>query len=102
MKLAQNQVWQRGPEYLRIVRLERKEVRYKAVSDLLAGEGEHHHVSKKEFCRLIKEATLLTPGEVRASWLQAAVSPAEPPEAPTTTPSAASAGEGITGQGSIP
>lgn len=70
MKLAQNQVWKQGEEYLRIVALERLEVRYKAITNLLAGTGEHRHASKKEFCRLIKDATLLTPAEVRAIWLQ--------------------------------
>lgn len=70
MKLAQNQVWKQGDAYLRIVSLERLEVRYKAITNLLAGTGEHHHVSKKEFCRLIKDATLLTPAEVRAIWLE--------------------------------
>ena len=69
MKLAQNQVWQRGDEYLRIVRLERLEVQYKAIRNLLSGEGAHHHVSKKEFSRLIKGATLLTQPEVREIWL---------------------------------
>jgi hypothetical protein len=59
IKLAQNQVWKCGDEYLRIVQLERLEVRYKAMPDLATGLGKHHHVSKKEFCRLIKNATLL-------------------------------------------
>lgn len=70
MKLAQNQVWRCGDEYLRIVQLERLEVRYKSIRNLLSGEGEHHHVSKKEFCRVIKDATLLTQAEVRETWLQ--------------------------------
>jgi hypothetical protein len=69
VKLAQNQVWKHGDEYLRIVRLERLEVQYKAIRNLLSGEGTHHHVSKKEFSRLIKGATLLTPAEVRETWL---------------------------------
>jgi pyridoxal biosynthesis lyase PdxS len=69
MKLAQNQVWKQGDVYLRIVQLERLDVRYKAISNLLAGEGTHHHVSKKEFCRLIKGARLLTQAEVREIWL---------------------------------
>ena len=69
MKLAQNQVWKRGDEYLRIVRLERLEVQYKAISNLLSGAGTHHHVSKKEFSRLIKNATLLTQEEVREIWV---------------------------------
>lgn len=72
MKLSQNQVWKRGEEYLRIVWLDRREVRYKVIHDLLSAEGEHLHVSKKEFCRLIKDATLLSDAEVRASWLASA------------------------------
>ena len=68
MKLAQNQVWQQGDEYLRIVELDRREVQYKAVKNLLTREGTHHRVSKKEFCRLIKGATLLTHAEVREIW----------------------------------
>jgi hypothetical protein len=60
MKLRQNQVWKLGDEFLRIVVLERMEVRYKAAADLATGEGKHHTVTKKEFCRMIKGATLLT------------------------------------------
>ena len=82
MKLAQNQVWKRGDEYLRIVRLERLEVQFKAITNLLSGEGTHHHVSKKEFSRLIKGATLLTDAEVREVWLSGGNGPqAEAPPA---------------------
>ena len=63
MKLAQNQVWKQGDEFLRIVALERLEVQYKAMANLATGEGKHHRVTKKEFCRLIKGATLLTASE---------------------------------------
>jgi hypothetical protein len=63
MKLLQNQVWKQGDEFLRIVVLERLAVRYKAMKDLATGEGKHHSVTKKEFCRLIKGATLLTPSD---------------------------------------
>ena len=65
MKLAQNQVWQQGDHFLRIVHLDRLEVKYKELTNLLSGAGRHHHVSKKEFCRLIKGARLLTQAEVR-------------------------------------
>ena len=68
MKLAQNQVWKQGEAYLRIVHLERLEVQFKAISNLLTGEGAHCKVSKKEFCRLIKGARLLTQDEVREIW----------------------------------
>ena len=66
MKLRQNQVWKAGDEFLRIVTLERLEVRYKAMTNLATGEGTHATVTKKEFCRLIKEATLLTPEDEAA------------------------------------
>lgn len=70
MKLRQNQVWKQGGEFLRIVVLERLEVRYKAMNNLATGEGKHHSVTKKEFCKLIKGATLLTASEVTDSRLQ--------------------------------
>ena len=78
MKLAQNQVWKQGDDYLRIVRLERLEVQYKSIRNLLSGEGTHHHVSKKEFSRLIKGATLLSQAEVRELWVTGGGVPAEP------------------------
>ncbi|MGV3771447.1 MAG: hypothetical protein ACO1QB_01000 [Verrucomicrobiales bacterium] len=58
MKLQQGQVWKTGEQYIRIVHLERLEVKYKAMENLQTGAGTHHHVTKKEFCRLIKNATL--------------------------------------------
>lgn len=70
VRLAQNQVWQQGEEYLRIVHLERLEVQYKAVTNLLTRDGQHYHVSKKEFCRLIKGARVLTQAEVHKIWLE--------------------------------
>ena len=73
MKLAQNQVYRKDGAYIRIVELDRREVQYKAVTNLLTREGTHHRVSKKEFCRLIKGATLLTHEEVRAIWLESPV-----------------------------
>lgn len=64
MKLEQNQVWKQNDEYIRIVVLERLAVEYKSMRDLRSREGLHLHVSKKEFCRLIKGATLLSPDEI--------------------------------------
>jgi hypothetical protein len=61
LRLQQGQVWKRGEEFIRIVHLARLEVGYKVVKNLQTGEGTHHHASKKEFCRLLKSATLLTP-----------------------------------------
>lgn len=70
MRLAQNQVYRLGEQYVRIVQLERSEVQYKLVTSLLTRTGDHHRVSKKEFCRLIKGASLLTQAEVREIWLK--------------------------------
>ena len=61
LKLRQAQVWKRGDEFIRIVDLARLEVGYKVVKHLQTGEGTHHRSSKKEFCRLLKSATLLPP-----------------------------------------
>ena len=59
MKLQQGQVWQQGGQYYRIVQLERLAVEYKTMRDLVTKSGKHHRVTKKEFCRLIKGATLV-------------------------------------------
>ena len=61
IKLQQGQVWKRGEEYIRIVHLERLEVEYKSLTNLLNRDGTHHHTSKKEFCKLIKTAELIPP-----------------------------------------
>ena len=61
MKLQQGQVWKCGDTYVRIVHLERLEVGYKSASDLRFTDGKHQHTSKKDFCRLLKGATLLAP-----------------------------------------
>jgi len=59
MRLQQNQVWRVGDRFLRIVTLERLAVDYKDMPEAITLEGTHHHVRKKEFCRMIKGGTLL-------------------------------------------
>ena len=59
MKLQQNQIWKKGDRYFRIVHLERLSVDYKLMQDLATKDGEHLHASKKEFCRLLRGATLV-------------------------------------------
>jgi hypothetical protein len=61
LRLQQGQVWKRGDEFIRIVHLERLEVEYKTLKNLETGKGKHHHTWKKDFCRLLKSATLLSP-----------------------------------------
>jgi len=60
MKLKQGQIWKKGEEYFRIVELERLAVKYKEIKDISSGSGFMHQATKKEFCRLIKGAELLT------------------------------------------
>lgn len=64
MKLKQDQVWKQDDEYIRITRLGRLEVGYKTMKDVSTKEGTHYNVTKKEFCRLIKGASLLSPDEL--------------------------------------
>ena len=66
MKLQQGQTWKRDQYYIRITRLERLAVEYKIIHDLVTKQGAHHKATKKEFCALIKTATLLSPKELAA------------------------------------
>lgn len=68
MKLAQGQIWKTAPDvhshagkplYLRIVDLERLSVTYKEMLEPNTKDGTHKQVTKKEFCRLIRQAELL-------------------------------------------
>jgi hypothetical protein len=61
MKLCQGQVWKSGHQYIRIVKLERLAVAYKSMPNLGNKEGTLHQTSKKDFCRLLKQAKLLSP-----------------------------------------
>jgi len=67
IKLRQAQVWKLGEDYLRIVQLERLEVEYKSTTSLAAKKRIHRKISKKEFCRLLKNASLVTPAETLAT-----------------------------------
>ena len=63
MKLRQAQVWKEGDRFIRIVQLERLAVEFKSMQTPNAKAGTRQRVTKKEFCRLLKTATLLPPGE---------------------------------------
>lgn len=87
MKLQQGQVWRLDDQFFRIVRLERLSVEYKQMKDLYTKAGRQQEVTKKQFCNLIKKATLMTAEEVRdaagfpvASGFAGVANPA--PEAP--------------------
>jgi hypothetical protein len=64
LKLLQGQVWKLGDRYLRIVRVERLSVDYKEAGSPHPGKGTHHHATKKEFCRLLKGAALMSDQEI--------------------------------------
>lgn len=84
LKLRQGQVWKHGSEFIRIVRLQRLEVGYKSFLHLDKPDaGQHHITSKKDFCRLLKSATLLAPKKVVAPKAAAPSSavPSSPPSA---------------------
>ena len=70
VKLKQDQIWNLGDGYVLITHLERLEVQYKSFKNIANRKGAHHHISKKEFCKLIKHAILLTPEEARNARLQ--------------------------------
>jgi len=65
MKLEQGQVWVKGSMYYRIVQLERKAVEYKEMINEISVHGTHRYATKKDFCRLIKGATVLEPSRAK-------------------------------------
>jgi|GEM_PF-1336470 hypothetical protein len=64
LKLQQGQIWKQGGVYFRIVRSERLQVDYKEMTNPNSKRGQHLQASKKEFCRLLKGATLMTAQEL--------------------------------------
>ena len=78
MKLQQGQVWKREGEYLRIIVLQRLAVEYKSTLDPKVKEGTHIRATKKEFCRLLKGATLLPAVALPGVKPPAAPAPAAP------------------------
>lgn len=61
MRLYQDEIYQKGAKYIRIVRLDRYEVEFKTMEGNPKGEGTVAVLPKKEFCRLLKGMTLVVP-----------------------------------------
>lgn len=61
MELEQGQIWKKGDEYLRIVEWARLSIEYKHMKNPATKDGTLHKVTKKEFCRLLKDAELIKP-----------------------------------------
>ena len=78
MKLQQGQTWKNGAEFIRIVHLERLEVDYKTMTSLKSAEGRHVRTSKKDFCRLLKTATLLPAKPARTVPIAGPLVPSPP------------------------
>lgn len=64
MKLLQGQIWKQDDHYIRTVRVERLAVEYKVFKNLDTKVGVRHLVTKKAFCRLLKNAVLLSLAEI--------------------------------------
>ena len=56
---SRRQLWKKGEDYFRIVEWQRMAIEYKTMKDPLSTEGVRQWVTKKEFCRLIKDAELV-------------------------------------------
>lgn len=61
MKLKQGQIWKTENAYLLIVEWHRLAIAYQSAEshEALENGGEVIHVTKKEFCRLLKSAELV-------------------------------------------
>jgi hypothetical protein len=88
LKLQQGQVWKKDDKFLRVVGVDRTEVKYKSMDSLAEREGEHVHVRKKEFCRLIKGATLMSVEEVKIQRTSDVIGAPAPTPAQATPPAA--------------
>lgn len=61
MRLFQDQIYQKGDRFIRIVRLDRYQVDFKDTTGDPKGPAEVTTLAKKEFCRLLKGMTLVFP-----------------------------------------
>ncbi len=61
MRIFQDQIYQKGDRYVRVVRVNRYEVEFKTTQNSPKAEGTQQVFAKKEFCRLLKGMTLMVP-----------------------------------------
>ena len=59
MRLDEGQVWKLDEGFVLIVVWERLAIEYQELATVEATEGVIHRVTKKEFCRLIKNAEMV-------------------------------------------
>ena len=60
MKLEQGQLWKKDNDFLRIIHWERLSIEYKLMHGSSDRKGTVHRASKKDFCRLLKGAELMS------------------------------------------
>lgn len=77
MTLEQGQLWKKGDDYIRITQWARLSIEYKLMKDPATKEGTLHHLSKKEFCRFLKGATLVVPPSAADSLIEPESSPSQ-------------------------
>lgn len=65
MRLLEGQLWKVGNEYWRILYRDHHRVVYKVMKNPARKEGVEIEATKKEFCRNLKKAELLTPSSSR-------------------------------------
>jgi hypothetical protein len=63
MRIYQDEIYQKGEKYIRIVRLDRYEVEFKTMNGDPKGEGPIAVATKKEFCRMLKGMALVPPAK---------------------------------------
>lgn len=61
MRIFQDQLYRKGEQFIRILRVERHEVEFKTTQGDPKGDAESQVLPKKAFCRLLKGMTLETP-----------------------------------------
>jgi len=61
MRIFQDEIYQKGETFIRIVRLDRYEVEFKTTVGDPKAVGDQTILSKKEFCRLIRGMVLVFP-----------------------------------------
>ncbi len=61
MRLFQDQIYRKGDQFIRIIRLDRYEVEFKTTKGEVKGDGPVQVFKKKEFCRLLKGMVLFVP-----------------------------------------
>ena len=64
MRIFQDQLYQKGEQFVRLMRVERHEVEFKTTQGDPKGDGETQILPKKDFCRLIRGMNLVIPAEI--------------------------------------